>query len=153
MRAFKIVVVVSVALLGLFGVIAAMGCPSGALPDPTPATAVTATPPAEDGMPQPEPAFDDMAPVEEPVAKSTLAPVEEPVEKKTCPEGQVDTEGTCCWPGQSYSALKGGCVGTPTCPAPLTLVNNTLCPGSHILDDGHVGEGPPHEYNPLYFQN
>jgi molybdopterin converting factor small subunit len=39
---------------------------------------------------------------------------------ETCEDGKTvseDTVGHCCWPGQSWSRMKGQCQGKPDCPA------------------------------------
>jgi serine/threonine-protein kinase len=45
-----------------------------------------------------------------------------------CSEGQsitADTQGHCCWEGQSWNTGRGACVGTPSsCPAGLVVVND-----------------------------
>ncbi|MBK7865355.1 MAG: hypothetical protein IPJ65_43520 [Archangiaceae bacterium] len=41
-----------------------------------------------------------------------------------CPSGKAvspDTAGNCCWPQQAWSASRKLCVGTPACPAGLTV--------------------------------
>lgn len=39
----------------------------------------------------------------------------------------VETRGQCCWPGQAYSDERQRCLGVPSCPAGMTLLNDGRC--------------------------
>lgn len=81
-----------------------------------------------------------------------VGPPPAPAPTVECPPGHEATpatQGRCCWPAQSFSAEKNGCVGTPRCPVGMRASGYTCVPdASNETASSTARERPRQEKEP-----
>ena len=78
-----------------------------------------------------------------PKCKQAAKPAPATATAKRCEPGKVrsrDTQGQCCWPGQSYNSSKKKCIGEPECPSGYEL-DGEECTTSVACPDGTEWNG------------